>query len=153
MPEDRTYKLPPYRVVVAEDNKVLRDLLVQQLSERGHVVAGVAATGLDVVKVVRETHPDVAVIDRGLPVLDGLEASREIAEKAPTAVVLLSGYLSSGDPDDEALEAGAQVFVAKPYAMEELEEALEYAVRRFASHRRRSGLAEGGSVNARCHGE
>ena len=135
MPEDRSYKLPPYRVVVAEDNKVLRDLLVQQLSERGHVVVGVATTGIEVVNVVRETHPDAAVIDRGLPLLDGLEASREIAEQAPTAVVVLSGYLSSGDPDDEALEAGAQVFVAKPYAMEELEEALEYAVRRFTNGR------------------
>lgn len=135
MPEDRPYKLPPYRVVVAEDNKVLRDLLVQQLSERGHVVVGVAMTGIEVVNVVRETQPDAAVIDRGLPLLDGLEASREIAEQAPTAVVVLSGYLSTGDPDDEALAAGAQVFVAKPYAMEELEEALEYAVRRFANGR------------------
>ncbi|HVA92832.1 MAG TPA: response regulator [Chloroflexota bacterium] len=148
MAEDREYKLPPYRVVVAEDNKVLRDLLVQQLSERGHIVAGIAATGIEVVEVVRGARPDVAVIDRGLPLLDGLEASREIAAQAPTAVVVLSGYLSRADPDLEALDAGAQVFVAKPYTMEELEEALEYAVRRFAAIKLRSGSGSEGSATA-----
>jgi DNA-binding response OmpR family regulator len=130
---ERSHKLPPYRVVVAEDNQVLRELLVQQLEEHGHTVVGVAATGLDVVTEVGRTRPDVAVIDRGLPVQDGLAASRDIAALSPTAVVVLSGYVSRTDPEVEAEEAGAQMFLAKPYTIEELESAMEYAVRRFTA--------------------
>ncbi|MGH2347383.1 MAG: ANTAR domain-containing response regulator [Chloroflexota bacterium] len=126
-------KLPPYSVVVAEDNQVLRDLLVQQLADHGHTIAGVASTGIDVVELVGRLRPDVAVIDRGLPLQDGLAASRDIAAQSPTPVVVLSGYLSRDDPEEEAEEAGAQVFLAKPYTMEELEDALQYAVRRFSS--------------------
>jgi two-component system, response regulator PdtaR len=127
------HKKPPYSVVVAEDNQVLRDLLVQQLEEHGHTIAGVASTGIDVVELVKQVRPDVAVIDRGLPVQDGLAASRDIATHSPTPVVVLSGYLSQDDPEEEAEEAGAQVFLAKPYTIEELEDALQYAVRRFAA--------------------
>ena len=141
MPLKREHQLPPYRVVVAEDNKVLRDLLVQQLEEHGHNIVAVASNGTEAVEVVGRTRPDVAVIDRGLPVQDGLQASRLIAAQSPTPVVLLSGYVPSNDPEEEAEEAGAQVFLAKPYTIEELEEALERAVRRFT--------AGNGSLNAR----
>ena len=130
---ERRHKLPPYRVVVAEDNQVLRELLVQQLEVHGHSVVGVASTGLDVVTEVGRTRPDVAIIDRGLPMQDGLAASRDIAALSPTAVVVLSGYMSRTDPEEEAEEAGAQMFLAKPYTIEELESAMEYAVRRFAT--------------------
>jgi two-component system, response regulator PdtaR len=140
-PMERTHKLPPYRVVVAEDNQVLRELLVQQLEEHGHSVVGVASTGLDVVVEVGRTKPDVAVIDRGLPEQDGLAASRDIAVQSPTAVVVLSGYVSRADPEEEAEEAGAQMFLAKPYTIEELESAMEYAVRRFAARNGPQGTA------------
>src|ERR1035437_1460020 len=98
---ERRHKLPPYRVVVGEDNQVLRELLVQQLEERGHSVVGVASTGLNAVEEVVRTRPDVAVIDRGLPVQDGLAASRDIAAQSPTAVVVLSGYVSRADREEE----------------------------------------------------
>jgi CheY-like chemotaxis protein len=133
MPGEVAYKMPPYSVVVAEDNQVLCDLLVEQLQERGHTIAGVASTGIDVVTLVERVRPDVAVIDRGLPLQDGLAASRDIAAHSPTPVVVLSGYLSQADPEEEAEEAGAQVFLAKPYTVEELEDALQFAVSRFAA--------------------
>lgn len=131
MPIERTSFTRTYRVVVAEDNTVLRDLLMQQLQERGHAIVGAASTGIEVVEVVARARPDVVVIDRGLPLQDGLEASRAIAAQTPTAVVLLSGYLPLADPEEEARAAGAQVFLAKPYTMEELEASLHLAMERF----------------------
>ena len=126
---------PHYRVVVAEDNQLIRELLGQQLIELGHNLAGDAANGIDVVEVVARERPDVALIDRGLPLQDGLAASRSIATRAPTAVVMLSAYVSSGDPAEEAHAAGAHVFLAKPFSLEELDAALQQAVRRFSEAR------------------
>lgn len=121
----------PYRVVIAEDNEMIRRLIVEQIVELGHRVAGTARDGAEVVEVVRRERPDVVVIDRGLPVQDGLAASRAIAAETPTAVVLLSAYMSGGNPEIEALDAGAHAFLAKPHLIEELEEAIGHAIRRF----------------------
>lgn len=126
---------PHYRVVVAEDNQLIRELLGQQLIELGHHLAGNAANGIDVVEVVARERPDVVVIDRGLPLQDGLAASRNIAARAPTAVVMLSAYVSNGDPAEEAYAAGAHVFLAKPFSLEDLDAALQQAVRHFSEAR------------------
>ena len=122
---------PRYRVVVAEDNELIRELLAQQLVELGHTVVGKARNGVEAVEIVECERPDVVIIDRGLPIQDGLAASKAIAAQAPTAVVVLSAYMSGGDPEQEALEAGAHSFLAKPYLIEELDPTLEQAVRRF----------------------
>jgi CheY-like chemotaxis protein len=124
-------ELPRYRVVIAEDNSQVRELLKQQLVELGHEVAGEARDGLEVVGVVARARPDVVVIDWGLPVQHGLAAAAAIAQRSPTAIVLLSAYVAGDDPEAEARAAGAHVFVAKPYLIEELDEALEKAVKRF----------------------
>ena len=130
-------ELPRYRVVVAEDNELIRELLAQQLVELGHTVVGKARNGIEVVDVVAAVQPDVAIIDRGLPIQDGLTASRAIAARAPTAVVVLSAYMSDIDPEDEALAAGAHSFLAKPYLIEDLDETLARAIRRFKLARSR----------------
>lgn len=122
---------PRYRIVVAEDNELIRELLAQQLLELGHTVVGKARNGIEVVDVVSAVRPDVAIIDRGLPIQDGLAASRAIADRAPTAVVVLSAYMSDIDPEEEALAAGAHSFLAKPYLIEELDETLDRAVQRY----------------------
>jgi CheY-like chemotaxis protein len=123
--------LPGYRVVVAEDNQQIRELLKQQLAELGHTVIGEARDGAEVVTVVMREKPDVVVIDWGLPVQDGLAATSSIARVSPTAVVILSAYVAGGDPEADAREAGANAFLAKPYLIEDLDEALEQAVKRF----------------------
>jgi CheY-like chemotaxis protein len=127
---------PVYRVVVAEDHPVIRELLVQQLQDAGHTVVGVAEDGVRVVDVVKQERPDVVIMDRGLPLQDGLAACATIAAQAPTPVVVLSGYLSA-DPEAEVLGAGAHAFLPKPYSIDDLDEALEQAVRRFARARAR----------------
>jgi CheY-like chemotaxis protein len=125
-------RLSQYRVVIAEDNPQIRDLLRQQLVELGHVLAGEARDGIEVVNVVDRERPEVVVIDWGLPIQDGLTATKAILRSTPTAVVVLSAYVSGGDPEADARNAGAHAFLAKPYLMEDLDEALEQAVRRFA---------------------
>ena len=124
--------LAPLRVVVAEDHPQIRDLLKQQLVELGHVVVGEARDGIEVIGIVAALRPSVVVIDRGLPGQDGLKAARAISSVAPTAVVVVSAYVSGGDPEADARQAGAHAFLAKPYLLEDLDEALEQAVRRFA---------------------
>jgi response regulator NasT len=129
-------------VVVAEDHPVIRELLVQQLQDTGHAVVGVAEDGVQVVEMVEQERPDVVIMDRGLPRQDGLSACAAIAAQTPTAVVVLSGYLSA-DPDAEVLAAGGHAFLLKPYSIDDLDEALEQAVHRFtrASARLQSGPA------------
>lgn len=127
----QTRDLPRYRVIVAEDNDMIRELLCQQLAELGHSVAATARNGAEVVDLVVREQPDAVVIDRGLPVQDGLAASRAIARQAPTAVIVLSAYMSGGDPEEEARAAGAHAFLAKPFLIEDLDAILEQAVRRF----------------------
>jgi CheY-like chemotaxis protein len=116
---------------VAEDNELIRELLAQQLVELGHTVVGKARNGREAVQLVAHERPDVVVLDRGLPIQDGLAASMAIAAQSPTAVVVLSAYMSGGDPEEEARAAGAHSFLAKPYLIEELDETLEQAVHRF----------------------
>ncbi|HWE63777.1 MAG TPA: response regulator [Chloroflexota bacterium] len=128
---DQRNSRPRYRVVVAEDNELIRELLAQQLVELGHTVVGKARNGREAVQLVAHERPDVVVLDRGLPIQDGLAASMAIAAQSPTAVVVLSAYMSGGDPEEEARAAGAHSFLAKPYLIEELDETLEQAVHRF----------------------
>jgi len=120
-----------YRVVIAEDNAQIRELLKQQLAELGHEVVAEARDGVEIVGIVAEERPNVAVIDWGLPGQDGLAASSAIRDQSPVPVVLLSAYVSSGDPEAMARSAGAHAFLAKPYLIEELDEALEQAVERY----------------------
>jgi CheY-like chemotaxis protein len=122
---------PSYRVVVAEDNAQIRELLRQQLIELGHTVVGEAGDGWDAVRVVARERPDVVVIDWGLPGQDGLAATASIVQTTPTAVVIISAYVAEGDPEADARDAGANAFLAKPYLLEDLDEVLEQAVRRF----------------------
>jgi response regulator NasT len=130
-------ELPRYRVVLADDNQLIRNLLAQQLEELGHTVAGEAGDGAEVVEVVARERPDVAIIDLGLPIQDGLAATKAIADRAPTAVLLLSAYISTADPEADARLAGAHAFLAKPYLLEDLDEALEQAVSRFRRARKK----------------
>jgi CheY-like chemotaxis protein len=132
--------------VVAEDNQLIRELLKQQLAELGHAVVGEAKDGAEVVNTVVRERPDAVVIDWGLPIQDGLAAASAIAQISPTAVIVLSAYVAHGDPEADARAAGAHAFVAKPYLIEELDEALEQAVRRFTRATRgesNAGRADG----------
>jgi len=91
-----------YRVVIAEDNAQIRELLRQQLAELGHEVVAEARDGIEVVDIVARERPDIVVIDWGLPGQDGLVAASSILQRSPVPIILLSAYMSSGDPEMQA---------------------------------------------------
>lgn len=121
------------RVLIADDNSIVRADLRHMLEEAGHTVCAETADGLAAVELAEQTRPDLAILDVRMPGLHGIEAARRIARERPIPVVILTGY---GDHALTELTAAALVagsYLAKPFAERELRLALEAAV---AEHRR-----------------
>ena len=114
----------PIRVVIAEDEAIIRMDLRETLEEEGYEVVGETGRGDDAVDLARELLPDIAILDVKMPRLTGLQATREIREAAPEVSVLI---LSMHDDERylfEALKAGASGYVLKSQADEDLLEAI-----------------------------
>ena len=125
-------------VMLADDHAVVRDGL-RALLEGGHdlEVIGVAGNGREAVAEAQRLRPDVVIMDIAMPELDGVEATRRIIERCPdTRVLILSMYLSA-EHIHRALQAGAQGYVLKESAGEEVVEAIRAlrAGKRYLSHR------------------
>jgi DNA-binding NarL/FixJ family response regulator len=125
-------------VLLADDHAVVRDGL-RALLESGQdlQVVGVAGNGREAVTEAQRLHPDVVIMDIAMPELDGVEATRRIMEKCPeTRVLILSMYLSA-EHIHRALQAGAQGYVLKESAGDEVVEAIRAlrAGKRYLSHR------------------
>jgi len=128
----------PVTVMLADDHAVVRDGL-RALLEGGHdlEVIGVAGNGREAVAEAQRLRPDVVIMDIAMPELDGVEATRRIVERCPeTRVLILSMYLSA-EHIHRALQAGAQGYVLKESAGEEVVEAIRAlrAGKRYLSHR------------------
>lgn len=121
----------PTRVVIAEDEAIIRLDLKETLEEEGYEVVGETGRGDEAVKLVRELEPDVAILDIKMPGLDGLAAAREIAAERICAVLILTAF-SQRDLIEEARDAGAQAYLVKPFERSELVPAVEVALGRFA---------------------
>ena len=118
------------RVVVAEDDSMIRMEVVEMLSSEGYDVVGEAADGRRAVELTREHEPDLVLMDVKMPVLDGISAAEEIAAERIAPVVLLTAF-SQKELVERAREAGAMAYVVKPYTAAELIPAIEIAVSRF----------------------
>jgi two-component system, OmpR family, KDP operon response regulator KdpE len=116
------------RVLVIEDDPEMRRALALNLTARGYDV-GTAADGTAALNAAAASSPDVIVLDLGLPDLDGMDIIRAIRGYSRTPIVVLSGRTSSGDKVD-ALEAGADDYVTKPFDVNELVARLHAATRR-----------------------
>ncbi|HYU68752.1 MAG TPA: response regulator transcription factor [Burkholderiales bacterium] len=128
----------PVTVLLADDHAVVRDGL-RALLEQGNdlQVIAVAGNGRDAVAETLRLRPDIVIMDIAMPELDGVEATRRIVEKCPeTRVLILSMYLSA-EHIHRALQAGAQGYVLKESAGEEVVEAIRAlrAGKRYLSHR------------------
>jgi DNA-binding NarL/FixJ family response regulator len=127
----------PIKVLIADDHAVVRDGLQALLARaEDFQVVGIAGNGRDVIEQAQRTHPDVVVMDIGMPELDGVEATRHLREKCPeSGVLILSMHLSS-EHVVRALQAGARGYVVKESAGEEVVEAIRAvaANRRYLSH-------------------
>ena len=118
------------RVVVAEDEAIIRLDLVETLREQGFDVVADTGRGEEAVRLVAEHRPDVAILDVKMPGIDGIEATRRIAPQRGTAVVILTAF-SQRELIEQAREAGAMTYLVKPYRREALAPAVELAVARF----------------------
>jgi AmiR/NasT family two-component response regulator len=118
------------RVVIAEDEAIIRLDLKETLQEEGYDVVGETGRGDEAVQLVRDLTPDLAILDIKMPGLDGLEAAREISADRKAAVLILTAF-SQRDLIEQARDAGALAYLVKPFQRSELIPAVEVALGRF----------------------
>ena len=114
------------RVVIAEDEAIIRLDLKEILTEEGYLVVGDTARGDHALELVAEHEPDVVILDIKMPGLDGIETARRIAANHDAAVVILTAF-SQRELVDRAIEAGALAYLVKPFQRSELIPAVEIA--------------------------
>ena len=125
-----TESAQPIRIVVAEDETIIRLDIVETLTAQGYEVVGEAENGQRAVELVEELRPDVVLMDISMPVMDGLSATRHIAERTLAPVVILTAF-SQRDLIDQATQAGAMSYIVKPFSETDLVPAVELAKARF----------------------
>jgi response regulator NasT len=129
VPDPRSLAVPT-RVVIAEDEAIIRLDLRETLEEEGYEVVGETGRGDQAVELVRSLRPDVAVLDIKMPGLDGIEAARLIATERICATLILTAF-SQRDVVEQARDAGALAYLVKPFQRSELIPAIEVAIGRF----------------------
>ncbi|GAA2148118.1 response regulator [Kitasatospora kazusensis] len=122
------------RIVIAEDETLIRLDLKEMLEEEGYTVVGEAGDGATAVKLVEELRPDLAILDVKMPVLDGLSAAEQI-HAAHLAPVLMLTAFSQRELVDRARDAGAMAYIVKPFSKSDLVPAIEMAVSRYTEMR------------------
>ena len=122
---------PSRRVVIAEDEALIRLDLAEMLAEEGYDVVGQAGDGEKAVALAEELRPDLVVLDVKMPKLDGITAAQRIAEQRIAPVVILTAF-SQRELVERARDAGAMAYLVKPFAQHDLVPAVEMAVSRFA---------------------
>ncbi|HVE99503.1 MAG TPA: response regulator [Mycobacteriales bacterium] len=118
------------RVVVAEDEALIRLDLVEMLAEEGYDVAGEAGDGRTAVELATELRPDLVILDVKMPILDGIAAAEQIARQRIAPVIILTAF-SQRDLVERAREAGAMAYLVKPFQKKDLLPAIEMALSRF----------------------
>ena len=119
------------RVVIAEDEALIRLDLAEMLGEEGYHVVGQAGDGETAVALAEEHRPDLVVLDVKMPRLDGITAAQRIAEQRIAPVVILTAF-SQRDLVERARDAGAMAYLVKPFNKDDLVPAIEMAVSRFS---------------------
>ena len=118
------------RVVIAEDEAIIRLDLKETLEDEGYEVVGETGRGDEAVALVKELGPDLAILDIKMPGLDGLTAAREITSERRAAVLILTAF-SQRHLVERARDAGALAYLVKPFQRSELIPAVEVALGRF----------------------
>ncbi len=118
------------RVVIAEDEAIIRLDLRETLEEEGYEVVGETGRGDQAVELVRELKPDLAILDIKMPHMDGLEAARLITTERICGVLMLTAF-SQREVVEDARDAGALAYLVKPFQKSDLIPAIEVAIGRF----------------------
>ena len=121
---------PSLRVVVAEDEALIRLDLVEMLTEAGYEVVGQVGDGEAAIAITEKEKPDLVVMDVKMPKLDGISAAERIANQRIAPVVILTAF-SQRDLVERARDAGAMAYLTKPFTIDDLMPAIELAVSRF----------------------
>ena len=121
------------RVLVAEDEVLIRVDIVETLEEGGHSVVGEAADGEEAVRLAQELDPDLVVMDVKMPRVDGISAARQITVDGPAVLVLTA--FSDKELVEEAAQAGSIGYLVKPFQPAQLLAAVSVALARAAEHR------------------
>jgi AmiR/NasT family two-component response regulator len=119
------------RVVIAEDEALIRMDLAEMLADEGYDVVGQAGDGQQAVDLAEQLRPDLVILDVKMPVLDGIAAAERIAGQRIAPVVMLTAF-SQRDLVERARDAGAMAYLVKPFSQSDLAPAIEMAVSRFA---------------------
>jgi len=123
---------PATRILVAEDETLIRMDLVEMLTEAGYEVIAQATNGEEAIAMTNEHKPDLAILDVQMPVLDGISAAEKIITIAP--VLMLTAF-SQRELVDRARDAGVMAYVVKPFTISDLVPAIEIAISRHAQMR------------------
>ncbi|HUS41475.1 MAG TPA: response regulator [Ilumatobacteraceae bacterium] len=128
----------PLRVVIAEDEAIIRMDLRETLEEEGYEVIGETGRGDQAIELVRGLEPDLAILDIKMPGMDGLEAARIINGEKICGVLMLTAF-SQREVVEQARDAGALAFLVKPFQKSDLIPAIEVAMGRFRELRSLTG--------------
>ena len=112
------------RVVIAEDEALIRMDLAEMLAEEGYEVVGQAGDGEQAISLAEELTPDLVILDVKMPKLDGISAAQRIAEQRIAPVVMLTAF-SQRDLVERARDAGAMAYLVKPFSRSDLVPAIE----------------------------
>ena len=126
------------RIVLAEDEAIIRLDLRESLQEEGYEVVGDVGRGDKAVEMVEALRPDVAIFDIKMPGMSGLEAAKIVSDKKICPVVMLTAF-SQREIIEQARDAGALAYLVKPFQKTDLVPAIELAIARFAELRSLSG--------------
>jgi response regulator NasT len=126
------------RVVIAEDEAIIRLDLKETLEEEGYEVVGETGRGDQAVEMVRSLQPDLAILDIKMPGMDGLEAARLITADRLCAVLVLTAF-SQREVVEQARDAGALAYLVKPFQKSDLIPAIEVAIGRYRELQALSG--------------
>ena len=130
VPAQAEDKQTAHKVLVAEDDSLIRMDLIEMLREEGYDVVGEAPNGQAAVDLTEKLSPDLVIMDIKMPVRDGIDAATEIAHKRLAPVVMLTAF-SQRDFIERARDAGAMAYLVKPFSKADLVPAIEVAVSRY----------------------
>lgn len=138
------------RVVIAEDEAIIRLDLKETLEEEGYQVIGESGRGDQALELIRELRPDLAILDVKMPGMDGLEVARQIDVEKICGVLILTAF-SQREMVEHARDAGALAYLVKPFQKSDLIPAIEVAIGRFRELQTLSGHVEalGEQIEAR----
>jgi AmiR/NasT family two-component response regulator len=122
------------RVIIADDESVIRMDLREMLTNLGYLVIGEVGDGRSAVNLARELKPDVVIMDIKMPDMDGIDAAKVLTEERVSPVLLLTAY-SQQELVERAKEAGVVGYIVKPFRESDLAPGIEVAVARFAEFR------------------